>query len=493
MAPDHPTDDPQASGRAIHAPMHIDGAPVDTDAVRAVHSPFDDSVVGTVPVGTTAHLDAAVTAAAARHEAGALPVHERARILDAVADALAARTEDFARRISAESAKPIATARIEASRAVGTFRTAAAVARTLTGEVVPLGATLPGAGHLGFTMRIPIGVVAAITPFNFPLNLVAHKVAPAIAAGCPVVLKPASATPLTALALATVVEGCGLPPGWLNVVTCDGATADHLVTHPGIALVTFTGSAEVGWGIRARAPRARVNLELGNATPVVVADDVDDIGGIARRLATGAFGFAGQSCIAVQRVYATPGILGPLTEALAEATAAQVVGDPADEATQVSALINPAETRRVVGVIEEAVATGGNLLVGGTVRPLGAHGVLEPTLVANLAPGSSLAAQEAFGPVVGIAAVADVAEGIALANASAYGLQAGIFTRDLPTALHAAQQLRFGGVTINEVPTWRADQMPYGGVGESGNTKEGPAWSVREMTTERLVVIDGWN
>lgn len=473
--------------------MRIDGALVDTEAVREVRSPFDDSVVGTVPVGTTAHLDAAVAAAAARHEAGALPAHERAGILDTVADALATRTEEFARCISAESAKPIATARIEATRAVDTFRSAAAVARTATGEVVPLGATLPGAGHLGFTMRVPIGVVAAITPFNFPLNLVAHKVAPAIAAGCPVVLKPASATPLTALALAALVEDCGLPPGWLNVVTCDGATADHLVTHPGIALVTFTGSAEVGWGIRARAPRAKVNLELGNATPVVVADDAEEVDDIARRLASAAFGFAGQSCISVQRVYATPGIIGPLTEALTAATAAQVVGNPADEATQVSALITATETRRVVGVIEDAVTNGGDLLAGGTVRPLGAHGVLEPTLVTNLAPGSSLAVHEAFGPVVGIAAVADVTEGIALANASPYGLQAGIFTRDLPTALRAAQQLRFGGVTINEVPTWRADQMPYGGVGESGNTKEGPAWSVREMTTERLVVIDGWN
>jgi acyl-CoA reductase-like NAD-dependent aldehyde dehydrogenase len=476
----------------IHASMRIDGEAVDTDERRSVHSPFDDEVVGTVPVGTTAHIDDAVAAAAARHAAGPLPVHERARILDAVADALAASTERLARTISAESAKPITTARVEATRAVDTFRTAAAVARTTTGEVVPLDATVPGVGHLGFTVRVPVGVVAAITPFNFPLNLVAHKVAPAIAAGCPVVLKPASATPLTALALAAVVEDCGLPPGWLNVVTCDGATADHLVTHPAVALVTFTGSAEVGWAIRARAPRAEVSLELGNATPVVVADDVDDVEGVARLLAAGAFGFAGQSCISVQRVYATPGVVGPLTDALAAATAAQVVGDPADDTTQVSALITPAETRRVLGVIEDAAAHGADVVAGGNVRPLGAHGVLEPTLVSGMAPSSSLAVHEVFGPVVGVTGVADVAEGVTLANASPYGLQAGIFTRDLPTALDAARRLHFGGVTINEVPTWRADQMPYGGVGESGNTKEGPAWSVRAMTTERLVVLGGW-
>jgi len=472
--------------------MRIDGAPVDTDDVRAVRSPFDDRVVGTVPVGTTAHIDAAVGVATARHAGAPLPTHERARILDAIADALAAGVEAFAGIISAESAKPITTARIEATRAVDTFRTAAAVARTATGDVIPLDATVPGAGHLGFTVRLPIGVVAAITPFNFPLNLVAHKVAPAIAAGCPVVLKPASATPLTALALAALAEESGLPPGWLNVVTCDGATADHLVTHPGVALVTFTGSAEVGWAIGARAPRAKVNLELGNATPVVVADDVDDVVGIARRLATGAFGFAGQSCISVQRVYATPGIADALTEALAGATSAQVVGDPADDTTQVSALITPAETRRVAAVIDDAVALGGAVRVGGGVRALGAHGVLEPTLVTAMPGESSLARHEVFGPVVGVTEVADVSEGLALANATPYGLQAGIFTSDLTTALDAARTLRFGGVTVNEVPTWRADQMPYGGVGESGNTKEGPAWSVREMTTERLVVVNGW-
>jgi len=476
----------------VHASMRIDGGPVDTDERRSVRSPFDDSLVGTVPVGTTRHIDDAVAVAVARHAAGPLPAHERARILDAVADTLTTRTEAFARTISAESAKPITTARVEATRAVDTFRTAAAVARTVTGEVVPLDATLPGAGHLGFTVRLPIGVVAAITPFNFPLNLVAHKVAPAIAAGCPVVLKPASATPLSALALAVVVEDCGLPPGWLNVVTCDGGTADHLVTHPDVALVTFTGSAEVGWAIRGRAPRAQVSLELGNATPVVVADDTDDVETVARLLAAGAFGFAGQSCISVQRVYATPGVVGPLTEALAAATAAQVVGDPADDSTQVSALITPAETQRVLGVIEDATTRGGEVIVGGAVRPLGAHGVLEPTLVAGLTPSASLAASEVFGPVVGIAGVADVAEGITLANDSPYGLQAGIFTNDLPAALDAARRLRFGGVTINEVPTWRADQMPYGGVGESGNTKEGPAWAVRSMTTERLVVLTGW-
>jgi len=477
------------NGAVPHLPLRIGGAAVDTTDVREVRSPFDDRVVGTVAVGTAANLDAAVAVAAARHAEGAPPASERARILDAVADALAGRVEEFAARISAESAKPLRAARTEAARAVDTFRTAAAVARTTTGDVVPLDATTPGHGHLGFTLRVPIGVVAAITPFNFPLNLVAHKVAPAIAAGCPVVLKPASVTPLSALALAALVEECGLPAGWLNVVTCDGPTAGHLVTHPGVALVTFTGSAAVGWDIRAKAPRARVNLELGNATPVVVADDVTDVDGVARLLAAGAFGFSGQSCISVQRVYATPGVVGPLTDALAAATAARVVGDPADDATEVSALIAPSETRRVQAVVADAIAGGAEVLAGGNVQPLGAHGVLEATLVAGLPTGSALAHTEVFGPVVGVAEVSDVTEGIARANDTPYGLQAGIFTNHLPTALDAAQRLRFGGVTVNEVPTWRADQMPYGGVGESGNTKEGPAWAVREMTTERLVVI----
>ena len=257
-------------------PMQIDGEAVTTAEESLVRSPFDGHEIGRVPLGTEADVDRAVDVAVTRHRGGALPAHQRAEILDLAAAAIAARNEEFAQSISSEAAKPIATARIEASRAVDTFRFAASVARTFTGEMVPLDASPAGGGKLGFTLRLPVGVVGAISPFNFPLNLVAHKVAPAIAAGCPVVLKPASSTPLTALLLAQVLEDeAGLPAGWLNVVTVPGRVADRLVTHDDVALITFTGSPEVGWSIRARAPRKRVGLELGNNAPVIVHSDAD--------------------------------------------------------------------------------------------------------------------------------------------------------------------------------------------------------------------------
>ena len=447
-------------------------------------------MVGTVPVGTTGHLDDAVATAVDRHAAGALPAHERARILDRAADALGHHAEEFAQLISAESAKPITTARTEVARATDTFRFAAAVARTATGEMVPLDASSAGGHKLGFTLRLPIGVVAAITPFNFPLNLVAHKVAPAIAAGCPVVLKPASSTPLTALRLAAMLtDECGLPPGWLNVVTCSGSTASHLATHPDVAMVTFTGSADVGWQIRQADARKRVSLELGNNAPVIIEPDTD-IADVARRVAAAGYGFAGQSCISVQRVYVHHDITDAFTDALAAEVAALVVGDPADDATNVSALINPSETSRVCDVVAAAVADGARVVTGGQVRNLGANGVLEPTLLAGVTTAMDVSATEVFGPVVGVASYTSLDEAIAMANDTRYGLQAGIFTTNIATAMAAARRLEFGGVMVNEVPTWRADQMPYGGVGESGNAKEGPAWTVREMTIERMVAID---
>ena len=470
-------------------PMVIDGRSVTTAEANEVHSPFDGATVGAVPKASAADIDLAVKVARERL-AEPLRTHERARILDRAATALGERAEEFARTICTEAAKPIRTARVEVERAADTFRFAAAVARTLTGEMIPLDASAPGAGRLGYTLRVPIGVVAAITPFNFPLNLVAHKVAPAIAAGCPVVLKPASATPLTALLLARLLtDDAGLPPGWLNVITCDGHTADHLVTHPDVAMVTFTGSAAVGWGIGARAPRKHVSLELGNNAPVIV-DAGTDLTDIARRVAAAANGFAGQSCISVQRLYVLDSIADEFTHALVDATDALVVGDPADEATDVSALITPQDTARVLAVISDAVAAGAELATGGHVLDLGAHGVLAPTVLTGVTADMEVSASEVFGPVVGVTSCASIDEAINRSNDTPYGLQAGIFTTDLRTGLDAAHRLRFGGVTINEVPTWRADQMPYGGVGESGNTKEGPAWAARNMTVERMVVIN---
>jgi acyl-CoA reductase-like NAD-dependent aldehyde dehydrogenase len=467
-------------------PMHIDGAAVTAAEESLVRSPYDGHEIGRVPLGTEADVDRAVGVAVTRHRGGALPAHQRAEILDLAAVAIAARNEDFARSISAEAAKPIATARIEASRAVDTFRFAASVARTFTGDMVPLDASPSGGGKLGFTLRLPVGVVGAISPFNFPLNLVAHKVAPAIAAGCPVVLKPASSTPLTALLLAEVLEDeAGLPAGWLNVITVPGRVADRLVTHDDVALITFTGSPEVGWNIRARAPRKRVGLELGNNAPVIVHSDAD-VETAAQKISVAGYSYSGQTCISVQRVYVHNSVAEHFLDRFTELVDELVVGDPADDATNVSALIDRGETDRVATSVEDAVAEGAQVVRGGD---RGDHGVLRPTVLTDVTADMDVCANEIFGPVVGVQRYEEIADAFAAANDTRYGLQAGVFTNDLSTALDAAHALDFGGVCVNEVPSWRADQMPYGGIRDSGNTKEGPAWAVREMTEERMVVI----
>lgn len=468
-------------------PALIDGTDVTSGDAIEVRSPYDGSPVGAVPACTTEHLDRAVAVALDRHRAGPPPAHERAAILDRVAAALAGRLDEFARSISAESAKPISTATVEAQRAVDTIRFSAAVARTLTGEMVPMDASSAGVGKLGFVKRVPVGVVAAISPFNFPLNLVCHKIAPAVAAGCPVVLKPASATPLTALRIARLFEECGLPPGWINVVTCSGRVADHLVTHDDVAMITFTGSPEVGWGIRARAPRKRVGLELGNNAPVIIEPD-GDWEAAAAKIAVGGYAFAGQSCISVQRVYAHRSIHEGFTAALAERVAALRVGPPDDPATEVSALITASETERVASWIDEAAAEGARVVVGGE---RGDDGVLRPTLLDGVTRDMKVCHTEVFGPLVGVTAYDTFDEAVAAANDTRYGLQAGVFTSNVATALAAADRLDFGGVLVNEVPTWRADQQPYGGVRDSGNTREGPPYAVEEMTERRMVVLQG--
>ncbi|MBU6329617.1 MAG: aldehyde dehydrogenase family protein [Acidobacteria bacterium] len=467
-------------------PMRIGADLVTTEESVAVCSPYDGREVGRVPVGTEAHLDAAVAIAVVRRDGEPLPAWRRAEILDRAAVRLAERHEEFAQRIAAEAAKPIRTARVEVTRAVDTFRFSATAARTLTGETIPIDASVAGGNKLAFVRRVPIGVVAAISPFNFPVNLVVHKIGPAIAAGCPVVLKPASATPLSALALADLlIDDCGLPPGWLNVVTCPGSVANHLVEHEDVALITFTGSPPVGWGIRARAPRKRVGLELGNNAPVIVEPSAD-VASTAEKITAAATAFAGQSCISVQRVFVHRTIAEAFVERLVEGFAGLVVGDPADEATAVSAMIDRGETERVAGWITEAVDAGAHIAVGGSIDD---HGVLQPTVLVDVTPDMEVCRTEVFGPLVGVQLYDDVDEALRLANDSRYGLQAGIFTADLDTAMKAAARLDFGGVLINEVPTWRADQMPYGGLRDSGNTREGPAYAVREMTEERLVVI----
>ena len=462
----------------------IDGEWVETGAWLDVRSPYSGDVVGRVAQAGADETRRAVDAAE-RAMREPLPAHKRAEILVRVAGYLGRRHEEVAQTICAEAGKPLKAARVEVSRAMSTYTYAAVEARTLAGEMVPMDGSQAGAGKLAFTLRRPIGIVGAISPFNFPLNLVAHKIAPALAAGCAVVLKPAAQTPLSALLLGELETEAGLPPGWLNVVVGPAAEiGDVLVEDERVKLITFTGSSGVGWKLRERAPRKRVNLELGNATPVIVAADAD-LDDVAARLATNAFSFAGQSCISVQRIYVERPALDGLLERFLPKVDALRVGDPADEETDVGPLIDRDARDRVLEWIEEARDAGAEVLAGG-----GLDGELvQPTVIANAGPDLQVSCREVFGPVCTVNAYDTLDEAIELANGTAYGLQAGIFTASSKAALAAAERLEFGGVTINEAPTFRADQMPYGGVKDSGNTREGPRWAVREMTEERLVVL----
>jgi acyl-CoA reductase-like NAD-dependent aldehyde dehydrogenase len=463
----------------------LDGEWVETGEWHEVRSPYSGEVVGRVARAGAAETQRAIDAAA-RAMADPLPAHLRAEILDRTGDLVAERQEEIARTICDEAGKPIKTARVEAERAVSTFRAAAAEARTLAGEVVPMDASAAGVGKVAFTARLPLGVVGAISPFNFPFNLVAHKIAPALAAGCAVVLKPASATPLSALLLAELEAEAGLPPGWLNVLVGSASEiGDVLVADERVRLISFTGSAEVGWELRERAARKKVLLELGNATPLIVEAD-GDVAEAAAKTAANAFSFAGQSCISIQRVYVARPAYEDFLAALLPKVQALATGDPADDATDVGPVIDPDAKERILAWIEEAKAAGATVLAGGGTN---AEGLLEPTVLADVTPEMKVSCLEVFGPLCTVTPYDTVEEAFELANGTEYGLQAGIFTGSVKTAMAAASALEFGGVLVNEAPTFRADQMPYGGVKASGNTKEGPHYSVREMTEERLVVV----
>jgi acyl-CoA reductase-like NAD-dependent aldehyde dehydrogenase len=462
----------------------LDGEWIETGEWHEVRSPYSGETIARVPQAGADHARRAIDAAE-RAMQEPLPAHRRAEILDGVAGLLRERHDEVAATISAEAGKPLKAARVEAERAVSTFTMAAAEARRLSGEVVPMDASPAGVGKMAYTIRMPIGVVGAITPFNFPLNLVGHKVAPALAAGCAVVLKPAGQTPLSALLLAELEAEAGLPAGWLNVLVGPSAEiGDVLVEDERVRLITFTGSAEVGWKLRERAARKKVNLELGNATPVIVEPDAD-IEATATKLAANAFAFAGQSCISVQRIYVGRDAYDDFVSRFIPKVEALNIGDPGEEDTDVGPLIDDDARERIVSWIAEAKAGGATVLTGGEV----ADGILRPTVLADVTPEMKVSCLEVFGPLCTVTAYDSLDEALALANGTEYGLQAGIFTQRLATALEAAAALEFGGVTVNEAPTFRADQMPYGGVKASGNTKEGPHYAVREMTEERLVVI----
>jgi acyl-CoA reductase-like NAD-dependent aldehyde dehydrogenase len=462
----------------------IAGEWVETGEWQEVRSPYSGDVIGRVAKAGAGETRRAIDAAEAAMEEP-LPAHKRAEILVRVAGALGRRHEEVARLISDEAGKPLKAAKIEAARAMSTYTFAAVEARKLAGEMVPMDASQAGEGKLGFTLRTPIGVVGAISPFNFPLNLVAHKIAPALAAGCAVVLKPASQTPLSALLLAELETDAGLPPGWLNVVVGPASEiGDALIDDERVKVITFTGSGEVGWKLRERAPRKKVNLELGNATPLIVEADAD-VEAAATATAQHGFSFAGQSCISIQRVYVQAGVYDDFVARLLPKVEALALGDPADEDTDVGPVIDEGARERILEWIDEARRGGAEILTGGDLD----GELIRPAVIANAGPELKVSCEEVFGPVVTVNPYDSLDEALELANGTKYGLQAGIFTTNLQTAFRAAQELEFGGVTVNEAPTFRADQMPYGGVKASGNTREGPAYSVREFTEERVVVL----
>lgn len=466
----------------------VDGEEITTGEWADVLNPYDGSSVGRVPVGDAALVDRAVASAQAAFARDDFPLHERAAVLTRTAELVSERADELARTVALEAGKPLKQARAEIERSVSTFTFSACEARKLSGEVVPMAASAAGTGKVGFMLRVPLGVLGAITPFNFPVNLVAHKLGPAIAAGDPIVLKPSGQTPISALKLAEILFEAGLPRDWLHVVCGSGATVgDRIVTHPQVAAVSFTGSPPVGWEIRAKVPHKRVELELGSNAPLIVESDGDWEVAADKAVVHG-FSHAGQSCISTQRILLQEEIADRFTERLLANVGQLKVGDPLDPETDVGPLIDQENRERVKGWIEKAVAGGAQLLTGGEVN---SDGTLKPTVLAEPSREREVWSEEIFGPVVIVTRYETFDEALTLANDSKFGLQAGVFTRDIGKGLLAAHGLDYGGVLINEVPTFRADQQPYGGVKDSGNTREGPAYAIRELTEERFVTLQG--
>jgi acyl-CoA reductase-like NAD-dependent aldehyde dehydrogenase len=467
----------------------VAGERIETGEWSEVRSPYDGTVIGRVPKADAALVGKAVEAARKAFEAGGFPAHERAALLDRVAELVAEREDDLTMTIAAEAGKPVKTARVEAQRCVSTMQFSAVAARTLTGHTVPMEAGAAGMGKVGIVIRVPYGVVGAISPFNFPLNLVGHKLGPAIAAGNAVVLKPAGQTPISAIKLVEIFYDAGLPENWMQVVCGSGSEVGNaIVEDDRVGAITFTGSAPVGWGIRSKAPHKKVNLELGSNAPLIIHED-GDWETAADKAQLHAYSHAGQSCISVQRILVHEAVADQFIDRFVKNVESLVTGDPMDEGTDVGPVISQGDRDRVKEWIDEAASKGGEILTGGEL--VDEDRCIAPTVIKGEPRECHTWKDEIFGPVATIHTFKTFDEALEMANDSRYGLQAGVFTRDLGEAKRAGEMLEFGGVLINEVPTFRTDQMPYGGVKDSGNTREGPHYAVRELTEERLVTLQG--
>ena len=414
-----------------------------------------------------------------------MPAWERSGILTRIASGIAARREDLARLLALEAGKPLKAGRVEVDRAVFTFEVAAEEARRIPGEIFSMDWAPWGADRIGIVRRFPLGPIAAIVPFNFPLNLSAHKIGPAIASGNTMVMKPASQTPSVALALAEIAEGAGLPEGALSVTPATAGTASALVTDERYRMLTFTGSAAVGWELKRRAGKKRVALELGGNAAAVVHHDAD-VARAADRIVVGGYSYSGQSCISVQRVLVHETVYDRFMDAFVPRVSALKVGDPLDETTDVGPLITEDDAARAISWIEEAAAGGAKVVLGGRRE----RALLWPAIVTGVSPRMKISCQEVFAPVVAVSTYRSLDEAFAAVNDSDYGLQAGIFTRDAPSAWRAFERLEVGGVMVDEIPTFRMDHMPYGGVKDSGIGREGLRYAIEEMTEIKVL---GWH
>ncbi|MEK4244488.1 aldehyde dehydrogenase family protein [Psychrobacillus sp. FSL K6-2684] len=465
----------------------VNGEWKSSEKYAELYSPHTKELIAKIPQATREEVDEAIEVAySAREKMAALTAFERSAILEQITQLFIIHREEAAKIISLEASKPLKYAYGEIDRTIETYKFAAEEAKRLTGEMIPMDAAKNGADRFGYTIEEPIGVIGAITPFNFPQNLVAHKVGPAIAAGNTIVLKPASQTPLSALFLAELIEQTALPKGAFNVVTGSGReVGDALVESDKVKMITFTGSPAVGKGIRNKAGLKKVALELGSNAGLIIDKNVD-LSKIVPKCVMGAFSNQGQVCISLQRTYVMDEIFDEFIEQFSEMTKKLVVGSPFDESTDISAMIATSESERALEWVEEAVEHGAEIITGGKIE----NDVFQPTILKNVNAISKVSCQEVFAPIVGVSRISSIEEGVEAINLSDFGLQAGIFTNDIQTAFKASKLLEVGGVMINDIPTYRVDQMPYGGVKDSGTGKEGIKYAIHEMTETKLVV---WN
>jgi acyl-CoA reductase-like NAD-dependent aldehyde dehydrogenase len=466
--------------------LFIDGQWVNAGPMMEVKNKYNGQTIAALPTARREDVDAAIAAAQRAAPVMAdMPAHKRAEILLKTASLLRERSEDLAKTIAAEAGKALKFARAEVDRAISIFTIASEEAKRIHGETFPLDAVPSGEGYFGFWVRRPVGVIAAISPFNFPLNLVAHKVAPALASGNSLVLKPATSTPLSAVKLCQALQDAGLPAGAINLIVGSGGTVgEWLITDPRIDKITFTGSPPIGAHILAVAGIKKVTLELGNTSPVIIAPDAD-LDFVAKRCAVGAYYNSGQVCISVQRIYSQKQVYESFTEKFVKATDAMVVGDPLDERVDVGPMIDSKEVDRIEGWVKEAQASGAKILTGG--KRDGA--VYFPTVLTNVNADMKVVADETFAPVASVISCDDFEESLRQANDTKFGLQVGVFTKDIDRVLKAVKRLNFGGVIINDTPNFRADHMPYGGNRQSGLGREGVKFAMEDMTNIQMVAI----